>query len=139
MDLALNKVTQLLLGKDIGQYCPQLFGIGVKEKPVSRNVSDEVDDDITNISEDEDFRKQYPICSRPECGKSCRSPNLLMEKYIERIKLAASTTTYDEAYLLSIKNSIDDRPTSTDIDDYLKKPVYVFLPHLGLPKGMIDH
>lgn len=42
-----------------------------------------------------DLREQFPICTTAGCGKSCRTPNPLIEEYVKRMKLAASATTLD--------------------------------------------
>jgi hypothetical protein len=129
MDFYLNDTINWLLSSvDVGQFSPKLYA-DVNEKETTPRSQDSTSQDSpeneegNEISEEEDDRRHNPNCL--ECGLNNSSPTgpqlIYINKCIEIIKCNGD--------IQSILDRSSRRPTSTNLADYLLKPVQLLLPH----------
>ena len=151
-DCGLNSLIQKLLGKeDVGQFSKRLFGANDKatfdiinaEKRKAKNaqrkeeLQREIDGDCAETVAEDSGPCQLSNCTI--CGHDYQTPNKLTEEYLQKVEKALGASKRDDEesqnLLLSVPLLREQRPTSTNLNDYLRSPVYIFYPHHGLPKG----
>jgi hypothetical protein len=148
-DFGRNKLIQTQLEEDIGQYSEKCFGANDKgtfdvinaearrAKKTQRKEELQREDDGDCAEAENTGRCQFINCTT--CGQDFRSPNKLTKAYLEKVVTALSASNRDDVssqkFLSSVPLRREQRPTSTNLGDYLLAPVYIFSPHEGLPKG----
>ena len=122
MDFGINSVVQSLLGKDEGQYCKSLFGLGERVENNSTDNVEEIDSNSNESDSDESVSKE---CCRL-CSKTYQSPNNLAVEEIRRCKSLLKVS--GKGHFLR-----DNSITSLDLDDYLRPSIWCWHPQRLLP------
>jgi hypothetical protein len=151
MDLYSNLLIQTLLGEDTGQYTTKLFGANdegtfdvrnaearrAKNAQRKEELQREIDGDCVETEVGETGPCQFSKCTT--CGDDYHTPNELTKVYLRNVEKALSASNRgdieSQKLLKSVPLRTEQRPTSTNLDDYVRSPVYIFSPHEGLPKG----